>query len=883
MKQPPSAPPARALRLLERALPADVRDALIGDLLETFARTADARALRAARRRFWAEALGAAWHCGRWRTVFRDGRRLTPAFGIADDLRYAVRVLRRAPAFAALCIVTLALAIGPTTAIVSVVDPVLFRPLPYTDPSRLAFIWERDETGHPVTTGYSTIEDIRANATMLASVAAVGSWQTILSDPANPARLTGSRVSWNYFRTLGVAPALGRDFTTDDDRPGHTHVVVLTHGVWASRYGSRPGVIGRTITLDGTPYTVIGVLPASFDDMIAHDAEIFSPLGYVVTQAWACRTCRHLTAVARVRDDIPFARAQAQLNQLSAQLVRAHPTDYPAVGMFLTPMQQDATKASRPALLAILGAAMLVLLIALANVANLQLARGMRRDDEFAVRIALGARPGRLTQQLLAEGLVIAAAGGALGVALGAAALPVLVARLPRTIPRLDAVHLDLPVLAFVALIVIGVAIVTGLVPARSARRRAVDAAALRGGSRLTARAGAATRSMLVIGEVALALLLLVSAGLLARSLTNLLAVDPGFDPANLITMRIVSSGPAYRTDAATLDYRRRAIAAMREIPGVFDAATSTALPLSGDLDRYGITAQDKPLANPALAPYATGYRVNGDFVRTMRIHVIAGRDLTVQDARDAAAPVALVSDALARSIWGGESPLGKQIQVPNARAKWSQVVGVVGDVRHASLDGDDGRAVYLPEAAWGWANDEAALVVRTRGNSPALVRAVRAAVASIDPSQPVTDVRTMDAVVSRSTAQRQLALALFGAFALLAMALAAAGIYGVLAGSVAERTREIGLRGALGATPRDLLLLVVRHGLRLAAIGVVIGLAGALASTRLLRAMLFGVGPTDPWMLGGAAAGLFVIAAVACAVPAWRAVRVDPVTALRE
>jgi len=876
-------PPARALRLLERVLPADVRDALTGDLIETFARTADARGLRAARLRFWGEVLGAVWQCGAWRAALRGRSGLTPAFGLTDDLRYAVRVLRRAPAFAVLCIVTLALAIGPTTAIVSVVDPVLLRPLPYTDPSRLAFIWERDETGRPVTTGYSTVADVRANATLLASVAAVGSWQVILSDPMNPARLTGSRVSWNYFRTLGVMPALGRDFTTDDDRPGHTHVVVLTHGLFTGRFGSNPRVVGSTMTLDGTPYTVIGVLPPSFDDMIAHDAEIFSPLGYVVTQPWACRSCRHLTAVARVRDDVPFERAQAQLNQLSAQLVRAHPTDYPAVGMFLTPMQHEATRASRPALLAILGAAILVLLIALANVVNLQLARGMRRDDEFAVRIALGARPGRLTQQLMAEGLVIAAAGGALGTAFGAAVLPVLVGRLPRTIPRLDAVHLDLPVLAFVALVVLTVAMVTGLVPARGARRRAIDGAALRGGARLTVKAGAATRSTLVVGEVALALLLLASAGLLARSLTNLLAVDPGFDPANLITMRVVSSGPAYQKAAATLDYRGRAIAAVREIPGVLDAATSTSLPLSGDLDRYGITAQDKPLANPALAPYATGYRVNGDFVRTMRIRLLAGRDLTAQDARDSAASVVLVSDALARSIWGGESPLGKLVHVPNARAQWADVVGVVGDVRHASLHNDDGRAIYLPEAAWGWANDEAALVVRTRANSAALVRAVRAAVASIDPSQPVTDLRTMDAVVSRSTAQRQLAFALFGAFAVLAMMLAAAGIYGVLAGSVAERTREIGLRGALGATPGNLLMLVVRHGLGLAAVGVVIGLAGALASTRLLRALLFGIGPTDPWMLGGAAAGLFAIAAIACAVPAWRAVRVDPVTALRD
>ena len=887
MSDPGPRPPAIAVWLLDRLLAPNARDMIAGDLAERFARDVPLRGTRAARWRFWWETIVALRHFGALhapRPSFRQEDRMS---SFVADVRHALRLLRRAPMFAVSAVITIALAVGPTTAIFSVVEPLLVRPLPYQNPGRLAFIWERDKDGRQVTTGYSTVQDVRARATSLESVAAVSSLSTTLSDPTQPERLFGSKITWNYFHTLGVRPALGRDFTTGDDQPNHAGVVILSHGLWIRRFGGDSTIVGRAIRLDGSPTTVVGVMPASYDDVIASTmgraADVFIPLGYATTLPWACRSCRHLTAIARIRQGVTLEQALAELNQISAQLVRAYPKEYPAAGMFLKPMQEQITQSARPALLAIAGAVVLVLLIAVANVVNLQLARAVAREGEFAVRVALGAGAGRLTRQLVAEGLVIATAGGALGVALGWLTLPALVARLPRALPRVSAIHLDVGAMCAVTLIVLVLAIVLGLVPARGAHRRALFDGALRGAARVGAVSHHRTRGLLVMSEVGLAVLLLASAALLARSLTRLLAVNPGFDPANLVTLEIESSGPKYAQGPAVFAYRERVLAAVRAVPGVADAATSTALPLSGAIDRYGIVAEDQPLANPVLAPYATGYRVVGDYLGAMRIHPIEGRDLSPEDERDSSASPAIVSATLARRIWGTEHVVGKRIHVPNARANWSTVVGVVADVRHRSLDNDDGLAVYTPEPSWSWMNSNAVLVVRTRHVSADLIRAIRAAVHGIDPSQPITDVRTMDDVVSSSAAQRQLALTLFAAFAILAVLLSAAGIYGVLAGSVAERTREIGVRSALGATPSDLLRLVLNRGLGLALAGVVAGLGGAFAATRYLQALLYDVAPTDPLALGGAAAVLFVVAAFACVIPARRAIRIDPVAALRE
>ncbi|HVE35902.1 MAG TPA: ABC transporter permease [Gemmatimonadaceae bacterium] len=871
-------PTPRLVRLIEPLIGPDFRDAITGDLVERFELDLSRRGAIVAHLRLWRECFMALRHFGRLST----NQRVNPVRSFVADVRFGLRVLRRTPSFAIVCIITLALAIGPTAAILSVVDPLLFRPLPYGRPERLAFVWERGGNGSPITTGYTTIEDLRARATTLASVAAVGSWQTTLSTQENPERLQGARVSWNYFRTLAVPMMLGRDFTREEDAQNKNTVVILSHTLWERRFNADSSIVGRTIPLNETPRTVVGILPADYDDVINPAAQIFMPLGYVATLPWACRTCRHLTAVVRVRDGVSFERATAELNQISSQLVSAFPKEYPAVGFFLNPLQQDVMRDARPALLAILGAVALVLLIAVANVVNLHLAQSIRRETEFAVRAALGASGGRLIQQLVAEGLSVALAGVAAGLLLARAILPALVSRLPANLPRRTVIHLEGSVVLTLAVVAVLIALVIGLVPAIVARRRSLYSSEMRSAARQSAGHTRA-RAALVVGEIALALLLLCGAGLLSLSLTKLFDVDRGFDGNNVITLRFQASGPRYPDNAAILAARRRVLATAAAVPGVVDVSSITLLPLNGGLDRYGIMAQDKPLDHPERAPAATGYRVVGDYLKTMRIRILSGRDLTEADARDTSANPVVISASLARALWPGENPINKRIQLSNSRRRWSTVIGVAADVRQRSLNDDDGRAFYYPEDHWLFALTEGVLVARVNGNPEAVLRAVRAAVAGVDPSQPVVDVRTMDDVVSRSTAQRQLALLLFVSFAGLAVLLAAAGVYGVLAGSVSERTKEIGVRTALGATTIDTYALVLRRGLGMAAVGLLLGLVGAVATTRYLQALLFGVAPTDPTVLLVSAVLLFAVAFIACLIPARRAVHIEPMVALRQ
>jgi len=871
-------PAPRLVRLIEPLIRPDFRDAITGDLIERFLTDLEQRGAVVAHLHLWREALMALRHFGRF-TLLQP---VNPVRSFIADVRYGLRVLRRTPSFAIVCIVTLALAIGPTAAILSVVDPLLFRPLPYGHPERLAFIWERGGNGSPIPTGYSTIEDVRTRATTLSGVAAVARWQPTLSTPENPERLYGARVNWNYFRTLAVPMTLGRDFTRDEDTQTGNTVVILGHRLWERRFNADSSIVGRTISLDQAPRTVVGVLPPDYDDVVNPTAEIFAPLGYATTLAWACRSCRHLTAVARVRDGVPLERSRAELNQISAQLVAAFPKEYPAVGFFLAPLQQDVMREARPALLAILGAVVLVLLIAVANVVNLHLAQSIRRETEFAVRAALGASGWRLVRQRMAEGLIVALAGAALGLALARALLPALMSRLPATLPRRAAIHLEGVIVLTLAFVAIAITLVIGVMPAIVARRRALYSGEMRSAARHGA-GHARARAALVVGEIALALLLLCGAGLLSMSLVRLFDLDRGFDGHSVITMSFQSSGPSYPDNAAVVAARRRVLAAAAAVPGVADVATVTLLPLGGGIDKYGIMAQDRPLDHPERAPSATGYRVVGDYLKTMRIRVVAGRDLADADARDTIANPVVISASLAGTLWPGENPLNKRIKIPNARRQWSTVVGVAADVRQRSLDDDNARAFYYPEEHWIFALTSAVLVARVNGNPSATLRAVRAAVASVDPSQPIVNARTMDDVVSRSTAQRQLALLLFVAFAGLAVLLSAAGVYGVLAGSVSERTKEIGLRTALGATTRDTYALILRRGLAVAGFGLTLGVAGAVATTRYLQALLFGVTPTDPLVLFGSVGVLLGVSLLACLIPARRAVRIDPMVALRE
>ena len=878
-----SSRPRLALWLLRLALPASEREPLIGDLVEEMSAIAAERGDARARWWLWRQSAIAI-------VTLRRGRRVTPhprftgdppMLRFVADLRHAARLLRRAPAFTLLSVITLALGVGATTAIFSVADPVLFQPLPYPTPDRIVLVGDRDADRTMSNLGWLTYRDLAKDTRTLERAAAVGDWQVTLDDHGAPERVAGQRVSADFFSVLGVRPALGRSFTSAEDTPGTNQVVILSHGLWARRYAADTALVGATISINGAPYTVAGVLPESFESVMAPGAQIWRVLGYDASLPYACRTCRHLRMVARMRPGVTSDGAAAELSSLSARLVREYPKEYPAVGAIVVSLGDAAMRGARPVLWAVLGASALVLLIAAANVANLQLARAMRREEEFAIRAALGAGRGRLMAQLLAEGLVLAMIGGAVGLVVARVTLGALIGWLPPAMPRLSAIRLDQVALAVGAGITLLLGIAIGLVPALRDRVTGLSDS-LRGGKRLTGGRRHLARATLVVAEVALALMLLVGAGLLGRSLVRLLAVDPGFDTRHLLTLQAQATGPKYADTGAVFANHEQLREAIRRLPGVERVATASQLPLGGNVDAYGVTAQDKPLANPELAPYADRYTVSPDFLSTMGIAIRRGRAFTAGDNNVAAPPVVIVSGGLASRLWPGEDPIGKHIRMGGPSGAWRTVVGVAANIHHRALDATESSQVYVPERQWQFADNLIAVVVRTHGDPAALARAVRTAAQAVDPAQPVTALETMEQVVASSTAQRRLALLLFGAFALVALVLAVAGIYGVLAGAVAERTREIGVRSALGASPGAILGMVLLHGARLAGLGLVIGLAGALLLGRFLQSLLFGVGTADPLTLLGVAALLATVAIAACLLPAMRAVGIDPMTALR-
>ncbi|HEX6630490.1 MAG TPA: ABC transporter permease, partial [Gemmatimonadaceae bacterium] len=595
----PARPPRLALRLLQALLPAGEREALVGDLLEEFHHRAGGPRAAAAHRWFWRESLVALLTVRRGRPAAAPdtGDPSVPAF--AADLRHAARVLRRAPFFTAFCTLTFGLAIGAAAALFSVVKPLLLEPLPYARPGQLVMVWDRSDEGDRTNIGYATIDDLRREARTLESAAAVGSWEPTLSE-GEAERLVGQRVSASFFHTLGVRPAIGRDFAAAEDAPGRTSVVILSHGLWQRRFGGDSALVGGTIALDGERYLVAGVLPAGFESILDPEAQIWRVLGYDVSQPWACRTCRHLRMVARVRDGVTREAAAAELAGLSAALVAEHPEDYGRAGPFVSPMRDEVSRDVRPVLLAVLGAVGLVLLIAVVNVANLQLARAIRREGELAIRAALGAGRARLARQFVAEGLLLAVLGGAAGVALAHALLPALLARVPRELPRQGDVRLDGAVLAATAALTLLLGLVVGLVPAWHGGRAALFGALRDGG-----RSGGGRRRLrsgLVVGEVALALVLLVGAGLLGRSLVRLLSVDVGFDAARLLTLEVQATGPAYDSASAVYANRDRLRAEVAALPGVRAVATASQLPLSGSVDEYGVRVQDRPAEKLQIA-----------------------------------------------------------------------------------------------------------------------------------------------------------------------------------------------------------------------------------------------------------------------------------------
>ena len=804
------------------------------------------------------------------------------------DLRYAARGLCAAPGFTAISVLTLALGIGGTSAIFSAVNPILFESLPYPASGRIAMILEVRSDGLPNPGTFGMYREFVERNRSFDAIAVLKPWQPTMTGADQPERFDAQRVSATYFHVLGVSPALGRDFQASDDRLNGPNVVILSDALWRRRFAGDRTILGRQITLDENSYLVIGVMPSGFENVLAPAAELWAPLQYGMSQgrAWG----HHLRTVGRLRPGVLVDQATRELDGLGrAVLQDQRPESYdPNTRFTVAALQDELTRGVRPALLAILGAVTLVLVIAGVNVTNLLLARGVRRRGEFALRAALGAGHGRLMRQLLTESLLLAAIGGVLGLAVAIIAVRALVALSPPGLARAGAIDVDGTVFAFGLGITTLIGLAFGVIPARQAGRSDPQGNLHHGSPRIGG-GHRRIRSALVVAEVALALVLLVGSGLLLRSLERLFAVEQGFDSSGLLTMQVQTAGYRFNDDAVTYRFFEDVIEAVRQVPGVTAAALTSQLPLSGDLDEYGVHFEATP-TQAAQTYSAFRYAVSPGYIEAMRIPLRSGRLFDEHD-RSGLPPVALVSESLARLRFPTESPIGRRLRVGPMDGPPYTIVGVVGDLKQVSLALSETHAVYItassPVAAirtgqWRFADRAMSLVVRGRGEPAALAPAIRQAIWSVDKDQPIVRVETMDGLIAESAAERRFALILFEAFALAALVLAAAGIYGVLSGSVAERTREIGVRGALGASRRDILVLITGQGMRLTALGTAIGLLSAIVASQAIVTLLFGVSRLDPATYIGVIALLLIVSAVASWVPAWRAARVDPAITLR-
>jgi putative ABC transport system permease protein len=804
---------------------------------------------------------------------------------LAADIRFATRRLRGNPGFTIVAALTLALGIGATTAIFSAIHPILLEPLPYRDAARILVISDVGNAGERADVTFGTYRELASRARTIGALAVMKPWQPAMTGEGEPERFDGQRVSADYFRVLGVSPAIGRAFDASDDRLRGPHVVMLSDGVWRRRFGADPAIIGTQVTLDAATFTVIGVLPPRFENVLSPSADLWAPLQYDPTVPMDGREWgHHLRMIARVR--APFAPSDAA-RELDA-IARQPTAEFPRVrwaslerGLIVSPLRDDIARNVRQTLYAVIGAVALVLLVVCVNVTNLLLARGGQRRAEFAMRAALGAERGRIIRQVLTESVLLAVLGGALGLFVAQAGVRALVALSPPGMPRVHAIGLNGVAFAFALGISAFVGLAVGLVPAlQGSRARARD---IQASSRRSAGTHQRARGALVVAEVALALVLLVSAGLLLRSLDRLFAIAPGFDPARMVTMQIQISGRRAANDSVARQFLEQALGAVRDVPGVRAAAYTSQLPLSGDADKYGVQFASIPRISSEEDGSAFRYSVSPGYFETMRIPLRRGRVFDARDVAGEAVRPVVISESFARRRFPGQDPIGQRLRFGGpADRPWDEIVGVVGDVKQTSLSAEEANAVYTTTRQWLWVDPAQWLVVRASGDPLALAPAIRRAIWSVDKDQPIVRVATMDKMVATTTAQRRFALIVFEAFALAALALAAIGIYGILSGSVAERMREIGVRAALGASRGEIVALVVRHGMGLTGVGLAIGVLGAAAASRALVALLYSVSPLDPATYIGMVVLLGAVALIATALPAWRAARIDPVITLR-
>ena len=805
---------------------------------------------------------------------------------LLQNIRYAVRSFRKSPALTASIVLTLALCIGATTAIFSVVYTVLFRPLPFADPGQILLVrttWK--DMGSSFSVG--NWADVKRQATTFEHFVPAYGESFNLAGSDTPENVDGARVGADYFALLGVRPALGRSFLPEEAAPGRADVVLLSDGIWRRRFGAEPGVVGREVRLDGRPHTVIGVMPAAMDYTL-FDEELWVPTAFTPAQL-AMHDEHYLTVLGRLKPGVAAARAEAEMRSLGRWLETTYPKDNRDRAIVMAPLMEELVGDYRPRLFVLLGAVGFVLLIACANIANLLLARGAARSREIAIRAAIGAGRGHLLRQALTESLVLAGAGGLLGLLAGYWGVSLLAALGPEDVPRLAQARVDGPVLAFALGLTVLSGLAFGLAPAlRSATRLPHEA--LKEGGRSGSRAGSRDRlrNVLVVTEVALALVLLTGAGLLIRSAIALNDVNPGFDPRGVVAGRVSLPAVTYETPEQVTRAFERIEESLAAVPGVSSAALVSSAPLEGG-GSNGLIPEGRAL-DISSTINSLMRLVTPDYFATMRIGLVRGRTFTQSD-KPGAPLVMVINETLAREAFPGQDPIGKRIACceagPDGSPNWKEVVGVVSDVRATGLDEEPVPEFYLPMvqapgAAWSWTDRTMTAVARAQGDAVPLMTPLRRAVAEVDPSLPLYNLGTMQGRLLDSLAQSRFSTMLLTAFGAIALALAAIGVYGIISYGVAQRTQEIGIRMALGARHGDVLAMVVRHGAALAGIGLVVGLAGALALSRLVSSLLFRVSPTDPPTFATGMVVLTAVAILAAAIPARRAARTDPMLALR-
>jgi len=805
-----------------------------------------------------------------------------------QDIRYGVRLMTRTPGFAAAAVLTIALGIGATTAMFSVVYGVLLRPLPYGQPDRLVSLWSTaPKRGLPrAFVGMANVYDWRARNHVFEDVAAVRAVRNFnLIGEGEPERLFAAGVSANLFAVLRASPLLGRAFTEQENQIGHDRVAILTNGLWKRRFAGDRGVIGRTISLSGTPYTVVAVTGPDFA-YPSREYQIYTPLTFDPEELVNRMNYSYLS-IARLKPGVSVQQAQAEMDVISAQITQEHPRENDGIGAIVAPMLEDSVATVRTPLYVLLGAVLAMLLIGCANLANLLIARALVRQRELAVRAALGAGRLRLVTQSVAELVPMLVGGGALGLIGAAWAVRTLVPMLPPDVPRVENIGLQLPVVGAALAILGTIALFVGIWPAMEVSRQGLAAPIgelARGSTGAPRRAR--TRDVLAVVQIAATLWLAIGAVLLTRSFAQLKRITPGFEADGVYSVHLAIPRTKYQTDRAVAEFCTRVVERVRALPGVVSAAMVNRLPLAGGTQTWGVEFEDADRGRPIPGGdiQVDSRPITPDYFRTLQIPLLAGRTFTEADD-DASPRVGIIDEVLAKRIFGDRNPIGRRFHPPMpARVMpdqgWYTIVGVVGHIRHERLE-NDGR----PQVYWSYkqfAQDRQALVVRTQTDPVALAQSIASAIRSVDPEQPVYDARTLDAVVDRSMAQRWLQTTILSGFAAIALMLASIGVYGVIAYSVGQRRREFGIRLALGARRGEIVRLVMRRGVVLFASGAAVGLLAAAASARVLSTLLFNVTAFDPLSFGVATLVMLAVAFAACGIPAHRAGSVDPSLALR-